>query len=108
MKYFYYDSEIQNGIESSVAIEGNVGDILATWESLSRKSGSFLGVRCPTGIAVQFMWDDPHSVVMDIPLPERRGSLAKPSTFEEVRDVIAHVCSGSDPTTVQGLKFVAW
>ena len=60
MKYFYYDSENRCGIESPAAIEGQVGDILATWGSLSRQSGSFLGVECPAGVAVQFMWDEPN------------------------------------------------
>jgi hypothetical protein len=108
MKYFYFDSETQNRVESPAAIEGRVGDIQATWESLSRQRGSFLGVRLPSGVAVQFMWDDADSVVIDVPVPERRGSLTKSSSFEECKDAISHVCSGGDPVAISGLAIVAW
>lgn len=108
MKYFYFDAASRSGIQSAEAMEGQAEDIFATWNSLSRQAGSFLGIHCSTGVAVQFMWDDSELITIDVPSPERGGSMMKQSSFEECCVLIAHVCSGGDPERIQGLEFVKW
>jgi hypothetical protein len=108
MKYFYYDAATRRGIQSAAAMEGHAEDISAIWKSLSQQVGSFLGVYCSTGVAVQFIWDDSGSITIDIPSPTRRGSMNKQSSFEECERLISHICSGNDPEKIPGLEFVGW
>lgn len=108
MKYFYYDAATGRGIQSAAAIEGHAEDILAAWNALSRRAGSFLGIHCPTGAAVQFMWDDSDSITIDLPSPTKGGSMTKTSSFEECGGVITDICAGGDPEKIQGLEFVKW
>lgn len=108
LEYYYHDTQTEVGIESSDPGFAPLEAILEIWDALSREPGTFLGIVCPNGVSLQFMWDDPETIQLDIPVPERKGSWCKPATFEECRETLVAASQGGDPREIQGLEFQEW
>lgn len=107
MKYFYFDSVTQEGVESNAPIDGQEADILNRWETLSAEHGSFLGVFCDNGQILQFMREENY-LQLDIPDADRGGSMQKPVTREEASDLLVQAIHGANPTEIPGLEFFQW
>jgi len=107
MKYFYFDSVTQEGVESNATIDGQEADILNRWQTLSPQHGSFLGVYCEDGQILQFMWEENY-IQLDIPDADRGGSMQKPVTQEEASELLVQVIHGQSPSDVPGLEFFKW
>ncbi|PQO39139.1 hypothetical protein C5Y96_04555 [Blastopirellula marina] len=107
MKYFYFDSVTQEGVESSSTIDGQEADILNRWQTLSPEHGSFLGVYCDNGQILQFMWEENYLQV-DIPDADRGGSMQKPVTRDQASELLVQAIRGADPGEIPGLEFFKW
>lgn len=108
MRCFFFDALLGTSIASSDAIEVNCPEALHHLNALSHEPGSFFGVVRSTSPVVQFFWDEADQVSIDIPLPDKGGSMTKPSNLEECQQIVSRMFSGADPTKLAGLNFVSW
>ncbi|MBI1248244.1 hypothetical protein GC197_10460 [bacterium] len=108
MKYFYNDEAKETWIDGDDAEEVSLDKALEVWNSLTKTEGSFFGIVGPDELTLQFYWEDSETVSMDIPDPEKGGSLAKASTFEECTAAIKDTFAGQDPRQIEGLEFITW
>ncbi|MEX0792880.1 MAG: hypothetical protein WD045_07060 [Pirellulaceae bacterium] len=108
LEYYYHDARTEQGVESDAPGFAPLEAILEIWDSLSHESGTFLGIVCPVGVSLQFMWDEPDVIQLDIPVPERKGSWCKEATFTECREALVSAGKGADPREIPGLEFQAW
>ncbi|MFN3149322.1 hypothetical protein [Bremerella sp.] len=107
MKYFYFDSITQEGVESNSTLEGQEADILNQWQTLSQEPGSFLGIYRASGQILQFMWEENY-LQLDIPDPDRGGSMQKPVTKDEATDLLVQAIRGAELSDIPGLEFFKW
>ena len=107
MKYFYFDSVTQEGVESDTTLDGQEADILNKWETLSPHQGSFLGVYCASDQILQFMWEENY-IQLDIPDADRGGSMQKPVTKDEASELLVQAIRGNCPGEIPGLEFFKW
>ncbi len=109
MKIYYYDVVLKEGVDSNDPAEtSDIDDVLLTWNSISRESGSFFGIVIGEEDVVQFYWDNPEMVAIDLPDVSRRGSMTKESTFEECSKIVKRICADGSPGEIPGLEFVEW
>ena len=104
---FFFDAVSGERVDSDDPIEMDFEEAIKQWAELSREPGSFFGMLCEAMPTVQFLWDD-DGITIDIPLPEKRGSLSKVAEVGECRSIIESVFAGSDPTKMGGLHFISW
>jgi hypothetical protein len=108
MKCFLFDALLGRSIESADAVEMDCSEAMSEWDSLSNVPGSFFGLSCPSYPTIQFMWEESDHVTIDLPLPEKGGSLTKQSGYDECRKIIEGIYDGDNPMTIAGLHFVPW
>lgn len=108
MKYYYYDVVDKRCVDALAPLEVNNEDVLLIWDSLSRQDGSFLGICCTDDICVQFMWEFSGMITIDLPYPDKGGSMTKLASYDESTNVIKDVLAGGDPEKLSGLRFMKW
>ncbi|TWT38612.1 hypothetical protein [Blastopirellula retiformator] len=108
MKYFYFDEGKEKGIDGSTSQAATLDEVLAAWDAISGAAHSFLGVVNDAGVTLQFMWEEDGSMVIDVPVPERKGSWTKTTDVAECKEAIAAFYDGVDPTQLPGLTFETW
>lgn len=108
MRVFLFDAVMGRTIPASEAIEMECSEILLEWDGLSNAPGTFLGVVNSPSPAIQFMWEQSDRILIDIPLPEKGGSLWKHLNPVECRLLITRICDGEDPLSIEGLRFAYW
>ncbi|WP_459558192.1 hypothetical protein [Lacunimicrobium album] len=105
IEYFYSDDDNE---ESSDSSSGTLQDVLATWERIWKASSGFFGFMSPGRVPVQVSWEESNEAELDIPIPERQGSMNKTILLSEFPEIIDQVMKGADPFELEGLEFEAW
>lgn len=110
MRCFYYDVASEASVPSSDPVELDAAEAVAQWEHLSDEPGTFFGVYTPSGLVVQFLWEDDEQVQIDIPLVDRRGSLQKLIPYEGTLPLLRSLFAEppANPADDPDLKFTAW
>ncbi len=108
MHYFLYDASTDREIESAHPVDGSLDVIVEEFHTVSQEDGSFFGVIDATGKVLQFYWDDEGIVHIDIPLPQKHGSMTKPTIAEDCLRMLELAYTGGDPSTWDDLKFIPW
>lgn len=80
MKYFY--SDVNESI-SDISKEGNLEEILMSFNNLSKDDGSFLGLINGNEEIIQFMCKGENKWIADIPKIEDNGSFQRNLSFEQ-------------------------
>ena len=102
MKIFFFDAD--NGARRD-DYECDLDEAINAFYELSDVKGSFLGLVNESGKVVQFAWLDDDKWVIDIPLPERGGSLSKLGDYEMCQQIIIDYFNGISPESLDGLEF---
>lgn len=58
--------------------------------------------------SIQFVYQEDGNLLVDLPDPERGGSLQKTVNFEECEKIIRSLYNGTLPENIPGLKFIEW
>ena len=74
--------------DSSKPLPCSLKDIVIAFDNLSRTNGFFIGFERGDGSAIQFVWNDPYLLTVDIPLLSQGGSLVINGSVEELRPLI--------------------
>ena len=107
-RVFLMDYERDRDIPAEEPITRTLEETLDEFDRLSDTEGNFLGICLPGGGVVQFIYDDEEGLTIDVPQPERRGSLTRSASFDECRRIIEGLGRDSSPTAIPGLFFTPW
>jgi hypothetical protein len=105
---FLTDYPRERTIPSIQPLETSGERILEEFSWLSDTKGCFLGVVRGDGETLQFMWDEGHTLEVDVPSPALQGSFKTTGSYEECRCLLASFLTGADVTSAPGLVFTLW
>lgn len=108
MKIFFSDYEIGEHIDGEEAIIVSHEDILSKFDEISDLEENFFGIIDNSNITIQFYWEEDGSISIDIPIPQKKGSLTKKSNHEECRKIIENIDRKIDISAINGLHFQKW
>jgi hypothetical protein len=107
LRYFCFDKTNGHSVPSATPIECSQAEAEQVWASISPVPGSFFGVVTQNNETVQFYWEEDY-ITIDVPLPQKKGSLDGKATFDETLTALRQVFSGVPPTELKGLQFESW
>lgn len=119
MKVFWHDCN--RGVPAHFAEEMDLEGVLEIWSrEVQGVEGNFLGLIDDSGNTIQFYFvaNKPDNtqelaqlpiILVDLPVPTRRGSFMGKVPFSEVTNLIEMAFkSGAEQGKYQGLKFSEW
>ena len=108
LNYYFCDYQNEEDVSGETPRSGDLRKVLAAFGRMSDSDGNFFGVVAGTK-TIQFIVADDGLWEVDVPMPERAGSLT--GLRLEQRDcsrLIALVANGGEPSEIEGLSFVPW
>jgi hypothetical protein len=110
VQVFLSDYEFGRHILSSIPVEMTFDQVRDELEHMSGTKGCFIGLIFESREVAQFIWNDDEneSITLDVPIPNRCGSLEKEITFQDLGQIIDSLEQGIRPSHLLGLRFKHW
>ncbi|MCD8041780.1 MAG: hypothetical protein LUH10_01820 [Tannerellaceae bacterium] len=74
MNYYYYNAGHRTTIEGAAGLE----EAVDLFYAVKPAKGSFFGITNEEDRTLQFAWEKGNTWLVDVPVPERKGSYSKP------------------------------
>lgn len=105
LNLFYCDYVNDEEISSSDPLSTAIHIAVDYMQNLSVSDGSFLGIITPEKNIVQFIYNEKHELILDIPDEDRIASYTKQVTMEECLQIIRDTFAGKNPYEIKGLSY---
>jgi hypothetical protein len=108
LHYYFSDYDAEEHVDPSAPRSGDLRKVLAVFATMSEVEGNTFGVETTTGV-IQFVAGDDYLWEVDVPLPERGGSLNGLRLEQgSCARLVVFFAEGGQPSAIEGLKFTKW
>jgi hypothetical protein len=107
-RVFYCDYARDEQIAADGARPHELPQILALMDAVLTSPGSFVGVIDPDGGILQVFVADDGGLVLDFPVPNKRGSYHRRASLERCKRALCDADGRFHPDAVEGLDFERW
>ncbi len=105
---FFTDYRESVSIPAEDASPRELDSILQMMNRVLRRPENFLGIVDRRDITLQFMVNDDLTIHVDVPMPERGGSLVKTSGLSECLELVKSLDDPIDYESIPDMEFQTW
>lgn len=107
-KFFYTDYSTDKSVRSDEAVSETVDNVIEHMKAMLKEEDNFIGLIDENNLMIQFMVEDDGSICIDVPMHDRKGSLAKNADLNEAIDVVLSLKDEIVWEEIDGLEFKPW
>lgn len=107
-KVFYCDYRTGKDVKGENAEFSDIPKIERMMREILNSSENYLGLTDQSDRTLQFMANENGTIQIDMPSPERKGSMVKQATLDECIQVIRLAGPSFAELKIPGLRFEAW
>jgi len=107
-KFFYTDYSTDKHVRSDEAVSETLDNVIGHMQSMLKEPDNFIGLIDENNVMLQFMVEDDGSILVDVPMHERKGSLTKHSDLYGAIEIVRDLKDVILFEEIDGLEFKAW
>ncbi|WP_415896506.1 hypothetical protein [Neptuniibacter sp. QD57_21] len=107
-KFFYTDYSTDKHIRSDEAVSETIENVIEHMQSMLKEPDNFIGLIDENNLMLQFMVEDDGSILVDVPMHERKGSFTKHADLNESIEIVRSLNDEIVWEEIDGLQFKNW
>lgn len=107
-KFYYTDYATDKHIRSDAAVTEPLENIIDYMQRILHEPDNFIGIIDENNLMLQFMVEDDGSILVDLPMHDRKGSYTKTADLNESIKLVSALSGPIELEQIAGLEFKSW